>query len=151
VEIPVVLSVSKRRASVSSTKGRRSRILSSSINPTFQVTLLLGAYSTSSSVRRPLFLHVTSTYWKHASITSPLDLPLVSVSTFIERTVASPDPVQVEDSSGSHGALSSFQAPGSTLQRLDVRLCLWLGGFSSLDPCAPYATSSPTRLLSTST
>jgi hypothetical protein len=50
VEIPVVLSVFKRRASVSSTEGRRSRILSSSINPTFQVALLLAGYSTSASV-----------------------------------------------------------------------------------------------------
>jgi hypothetical protein len=35
-------------------EGRRLRILSSSINPTFQVALLLGGYSTSASVRRPL-------------------------------------------------------------------------------------------------
>jgi hypothetical protein len=65
--------------------------------------------------------------------------------------VVSPDPVQVEDSSGSHGALSSLQAPGSTFQRLDVRLRLRLGGFSSLDPRAPYTTSSSSRLLSAST
>jgi hypothetical protein len=32
-------------------------------------------------VRRPLFLHVASTYWKHTSIMSPLNLPLVSIST----------------------------------------------------------------------
>jgi hypothetical protein len=57
-----------------------------------------------------------------------------------------PDPVQVEDSSGSHVALYSLQAPGSTLQRLDVHLRLRPGGFSSLDPRAPYATSSPSRL-----
>jgi hypothetical protein len=66
-------------------------------------------------MRRPLFLHVASTYWKHASVTSPVELPLVSVSTFLEGSVASPDHVQVEDSSGSHGALSSLQALGSTL------------------------------------
>jgi hypothetical protein len=54
VEIPVVLLVSKRIASVSSAEGHRLLILSSSINPTFQVTLLLGGYSMSVSVRRPL-------------------------------------------------------------------------------------------------
>jgi hypothetical protein len=54
VKIPVVLLVSKRRASASSTEGRRLQILFSSINPTFQVALLLGDYSTSASVRRPL-------------------------------------------------------------------------------------------------
>jgi hypothetical protein len=144
------LLVSKRRASIFSTEGCRSRILSSSINPTFQVALLLGGYSTSASLRHPLFLHVASTYWKHTSVMSPLDLPLVSVSTFLEGAVVSPDPVQVEDSSGSYGALSSIQAPRSTLQRLDVRLRLRLGGFSSLDPYAPYVTSSPSRLLSAS-
>jgi hypothetical protein len=84
----------------------------------------------------------------HASVTSPLDLPLVSISTFLEGVVVLPDLVLVEDSSGGHGALSSHQAPGSTLQRLDVRLRLRPGGFSSLDP-APYVTSSPSRLLST--
>jgi hypothetical protein len=105
----------------------------------------------SAFVRRPLFLHVASTYWKHASVTSPLDLPLVSVSTFLEGPMASPDLVQVEDSSGSHVALSSLQAPGSTLQRLDVRLRLRPGGFSFLDPRAPYATSSPSCFLSAST
>jgi hypothetical protein len=46
---------------------------------------------------------------------SPLDLPLVSVSTFLEGAMAPPDSVQVEDFSGSHGALSSLQVPGSTL------------------------------------
>jgi hypothetical protein len=113
----------------SSTEGRRSWILSLSINPTFQVALLLGGYSTSASLQRPPFLHITSTYWKHASVTSSLDLPLVIISTFFEGVMVSPDPVQVEDSSGSHGALSSLQAPGSTLQRLDVRLRLRPGGF----------------------
>jgi hypothetical protein len=148
VEIPIASSAFKRRAYVSLTEGRRSWILSSSINPTFQVALLLGGYSTSASLRRSLFLHVASTYWKHASITSLLDLPLVSISTFLEGAVVSPDPVQVEVPSGSHGALSSLQAPGSTLLRLDVLLRLCLGGSSSLDPCAPYATSSLSRLLS---
>jgi hypothetical protein len=53
-KILVVLLVSKRRASVSSAEGHRLRILSSSINLTFQVALLLGGYSTSAFVRCPL-------------------------------------------------------------------------------------------------
>jgi hypothetical protein len=89
----------------------------------------------------PSLFHVTSTYWKHASGTSPLDLPLVGVSTFLEGPVASPDHVQVEDSSGSHGALSSLQAPGSVLQRLDVHLHLRLEGFFLL-----WIPVHPTRL-----
>jgi hypothetical protein len=52
----------------------------------------------------------------HASVTSPLDLPLASISSLLEGVVVSPDPVQVEDSSGSHSALSSLQASGSALQ-----------------------------------
>jgi hypothetical protein len=99
----------------------------------------------------PSFFQVASTYWKYLSGMSLLDLPLVDVSTFLEGTVASPDPIRVEDSSGSHGASSSLQVPGSTLQRLDVCLRLRPGGFSSLDPRAPYATSSSSRLLSAST
>jgi hypothetical protein len=99
----------------------------------------------------PSFFHVASTYWKHASGTSPLDLPSVSVSTFLEGAVASFDSVQVGGSSGSHDTLSSLQVSGSTLQRLVLRLRLRSGGFSSLDPRAPYATSSPSRLRSAST
>jgi hypothetical protein len=63
----------------------------------------------------PSFFHVASTYWKHPSGTSLLDLPLVGASTFLEGVVASPDRIQVEGSSSSHGALSSLQVPGSTL------------------------------------
>jgi hypothetical protein len=48
------LSVSKRRAFVSSTECCRLQILSTSINPSFRVALLLRGYSTSASVRRPL-------------------------------------------------------------------------------------------------
>jgi hypothetical protein len=70
----------------------------------------------------PSFLNVTSTYWKHASVTSPLDLPLVSVWTFLEGVLASPDSCQVSGSSGNDSALSSLQAPEPILQRLDVRL-----------------------------
>jgi hypothetical protein len=96
----------------------------------------------------PSLFHVTSTYWKHASGTSPLDLPLVGVSTFLEGPVSSPDRVQVEDSSGSHDALSSLQAPGSALQRLDVRLRMRPGGFFFFgSPCTLRdfiaVTSSP--------
>jgi hypothetical protein len=63
----------------------------------------------------PSFLHVASTYWKHASSTSPLDLPLVSVSTFLEGALASPDAV-CGGFSGGHGALSSLQASEPTSQ-----------------------------------
>jgi hypothetical protein len=94
----------------------------------------------------PSFLHVASTCCKHASFTSLLDLPLVSASTFLECVLVSPDSGQVGGSFGGHGALSSLQAPGPTPQRLDVRLRTCPGGLSFLDPCAPYATSSTTRL-----
>jgi hypothetical protein len=97
------------------------------------------------------FPHVASTYRKRSSSMSLLGLPWVSVSTFLEGLAASPNPVQVGDSSGSHGALSSLQASGSTLQRLGVHLRLRPRGFSSLDPRAPYVTSSPSRLRSAST
>jgi hypothetical protein len=70
----------------------------------------------------PSFLHVTSTYWKHASVTSLLDLLLVSISTFLEGMLASPDFGQVGGSSGSDNALFSIKFPGPNLQRLDVRL-----------------------------
>jgi hypothetical protein len=62
----------------------------------------------------PSFLHAASTYWKHASVTSLLDLSLVSALTFLEGVLASPDSGQVGGSSGGHGALSSIQAPGPT-------------------------------------
>jgi hypothetical protein len=70
----------------------------------------------------PFFFHVTSTYWKYASVMSLLDLVLVSVSTFLEGVLASPYSGQVGGSSGSHGTLSSLQALGPTPQRLDVHL-----------------------------
>jgi hypothetical protein len=85
----------------------------------------------------PSFLHVTSTYWKHTSIMSPLDLPLVSVSTLLEVVLASPNFGQICSSSGNDSALSSIQAPGPTLQRLDVRLHMHSGGFSFLIPVHP--------------
>jgi hypothetical protein len=77
----------------------------------------------------PSFLHVDSIYWKCASGMSPLGFPWVSISTFVEGPVTSPDPAQVGDSSGSHGTLSSLQAPRFTLKRLDIRLRLRPGGF----------------------
>jgi hypothetical protein len=74
--------------------------------------------------------------------------------------VASPDRVQVEDSCGSHGTLSSLQAPGSALQRLDVRLRMHPGGFFffgspctirdfiavTSSPCFDMTSSLPLRL-----
>jgi hypothetical protein len=73
-------------------------------------------------LRTPSFSIVTSTYWKPTSTTSPHDLLLVSVSTFLEGVLASPNSGQVGGSSGSDSALSSLQALGPTLQTLDVHL-----------------------------
>jgi hypothetical protein len=85
----------------------------------------------------PSFLHAASTYWKHASVTSLLDLSLVSALTFLEGVLASPDSGQVGGSSGSHVALSSHQASGPASQRLDVCLRMHPGGFFFLDPVHP--------------
>jgi hypothetical protein len=49
--------------------------------------------------------------------------------------LASPDSDQVGGSSSNDNALCSPQAPGPTLQRLDVRLLTPSGGFSFLSPC----------------
>jgi hypothetical protein len=57
----------------------------------------------------PSFLHIALTYWKHASVMSLLDLPLVSTLTFLEGSLATPDSGQVGGSSSSHGALSSLK------------------------------------------
>jgi hypothetical protein len=70
----------------------------------------------------PSFLHVALTCRKHASVRSPLDLPLVSILTFLEGVLASLDFGQVGGSPGINIALSSLRAPGPTLQRLDVHL-----------------------------
>jgi hypothetical protein len=70
----------------------------------------------------PSFLHAASTYWKHTSIASLLDLSLVSASTIVEGELAPLDSGQVGGSSASHGALSSLQARGPTPWRLDVCL-----------------------------
>jgi hypothetical protein len=96
-------------------------------------------------VRRPLFLHVASTYWKHASITSPLDLPLVSISTFLEGVLASPNFGQVGGSSGSDSALSSFRS--LDLLSRDLMFAFIHAEESFLfDPRAPYAASSTPHL-----
>jgi hypothetical protein len=89
----------------------------------------------------PSFLHVDSIYWKCASGMSPLGFPWVSISTFVEGPVTSPDPAQVGDSSSSHGTLSSLQAPRFTLKRLDIHLRLRPGGFFFL-----WNPLHPTRL-----
>jgi hypothetical protein len=53
---------------------------------------------------------------KLASVTSPLDLPSVSVLTFLEGVLALPDSGQVAGSSdNNNNALSSLQAPEPTL------------------------------------
>jgi hypothetical protein len=89
----------------------------------------------------PSFSYVASTYQKHASVTSLLDLPLVSIQTFLEGVLGLLDSDQVGGSSSNNSALSSLQASGPALQKLDVRLRTFSGGFSSLDPRAPYVTS----------
>jgi hypothetical protein len=45
---------------------------------------------------------------------SLLNLPSVSVSTFLEGVLASPDSGQIGGSSGNDNALSSLQAPEPT-------------------------------------
>jgi hypothetical protein len=90
----------------------------------------------------PSFSNVASTYQKCAFITSLLDLPLVSIQTLLEGVLVLPDSGQVGGSSSNDSTLSSLQAPGPALQKLDVRLHTRSGGFSSfLDPRAPYVTS----------
>jgi hypothetical protein len=69
-----------------------------------------------------LFSFVASTYQKHAPVMSLLDLPWVGIQTFLEGVMALPDSGQVGGSSSNDSALSSLQAPGPTLQKLDVRL-----------------------------
>jgi hypothetical protein len=91
-------------------------------------------------LRRPLF-YVASTYQKHASVTSLLDLPLVSIQTFLEGMLILHDFDQVGSTSSNNNALSSLQASGPALQKLDVRLRTCSGGLFSLDFRAPYATS----------
>jgi hypothetical protein len=53
---------------------------------------------------------------------SPLNLPLVSIQTFLESVMALPDSGQVGSSSRNDRALPSHQALGLAFQKLDVRL-----------------------------
>jgi hypothetical protein len=84
-----------------------------------------------------LFSSVTSTCQKHAPVMSPLDLPLVSIQTFLEGAMALPDSGQVSGSSSNDSTLSSLEAPGPAFQKLDVRLRTRSGGFSFLIPVHP--------------
>jgi hypothetical protein len=79
-----------------------------------------------------LFSDVASTYQEHSSITSLLDLPLVSIYTFLEGVLVLPDSGQVGGPSSNDGTLSSLQAPGPALEKLDVHLCTRSGEFSFL-------------------
>jgi hypothetical protein len=62
---------------------------------------------------------------------SLFDLPSVSIQTFLEGAMALPDSDQVGGSSSNDSALSSLQAPGPALQKLDVCLRMHSGGFFS--------------------
>jgi hypothetical protein len=56
---------------------------------------------------------------------------LVNIQTFLEDVLVLPNSGQVGGSSSNDSALSSLQAPGPALQKLDVRLLTHSGGFSS--------------------
>jgi hypothetical protein len=99
----------------------------------------------------PSFSYVALTYQKHAYVTPLLDLSLVSIQTFLEGVLVLPDSGQVGGSSSNNIALSSLQAYGPALEKLDVRLCTRSRGFSSLDPHAPCVTSPAPCLRFTST
>jgi hypothetical protein len=62
---------------------------------------------------------------------SLLDLPLVSIQTFLQGAMVVPDSGKVGGSPSSDSALSSLQAPRPALQKLDVRLRTRSGGFFS--------------------
>jgi hypothetical protein len=53
-----------------------------------------------------LFSSVALTYQKHAPVMSLLDLPLVSMQTFLEGAMALPDSDQVGSSSSNDSAMS---------------------------------------------
>jgi hypothetical protein len=97
------------------------------------------------------FSCVASTYQKRAYVTPLLDLPLVGIQTFLEGVLVLPNSDQVGGSSRNNNTLSSRQASGPALQKLDVQLRTCSGEFSFLDPCAPYATSLVPCLHFTST
>jgi hypothetical protein len=77
----------------------------------------------------PSFSYVALIYRKQASITPLLDLPLVSIKTFLEGAMILPDSGQVGGSPSNYSALSSLQAHGLRPQELDVRLRTRSGGF----------------------
>jgi hypothetical protein len=62
-----------------------------------------------------LFSFVASTYQKFDSIMSLLDLPLVSIETFLEGVLVLADSGPVGGSSSNNNTLSSLQAPGPAL------------------------------------
>jgi hypothetical protein len=70
-------------------------------------------------------------YQNLASVTSPFDLPLVSIQTFLEGVLVLHDSGRVNGSSSNDSALSALQAPGPALQKLDVHHHTRSGGFSS--------------------
>jgi hypothetical protein len=119
-------------------EGRRFSVHSSSINPTFQVVLLLGGYSTSASCNAP-YLYIASTCWKLVSTIPPLDLPSVSIGTFPEGMTIFLDSGQVSGSSTGQCLIftSNFwiNVPGAWC----LTSCA-LERFSFLDPRATYAT-----------
>jgi hypothetical protein len=56
-----------------------------------------------------LFDYVASTYQKQASAIPPLDLPLVSIETFLEGVMIFPDSGQVDGSSSNYSSCLHFQ------------------------------------------
>jgi hypothetical protein len=76
------------------------------------VSLLLGGYSMSASCDT-LFAYVTSTYQKRASTIPPLNLPSVSIGTFVEGMTIFPD-------SGQVGGSSNTTAPCLHFKPLDL-------------------------------
>jgi hypothetical protein len=81
---------------------------------------------------------------------SPLELPLVSVSTFLEGVLASPDSGQVGGSSGNNNALSSLKPLDLHSRDLMFPFIRVEEGFL-FDPRSLYATSSVPRLRFAST
>jgi hypothetical protein len=94
-------------------EGCRFLVYSLRINPTLQVTLLLGGYSASTSCDA-LFTYVVSTYQKRASTILALDLPSVSIGTFLEGLMIFLD-------SGQVGGSSNTTAPCLHFKPLDQR------------------------------
>jgi hypothetical protein len=59
----------------------------------------------------PSFFVVASTNQNHASDTSPLDLPLVNIQTFLEGVLVLPDSGQVGGSSSNDSRLVFTSSP----------------------------------------